>query len=354
MPTGTRSEEEPAANRQSIDQTIDRAVRALRARIPESGEIPVYTSFHPDFRTPHEPDPSIFPTALAAQALAECPEAADLAERCRAFLSAERDRTGGWSHWPRHHPLANWLPPDLDDTACAADALRDATQSESVARLLLGNRRRDGLFLTWIIPRFSSIQALGQMMRTGLQLRKLPGLVALFRKTSARPGDVDAVVNANCLNYLGDRPETWPVRRFILRVILEEREAVCDKWYDDEHAVRYFFSRALARGGMSDAERASLGKRTQAAIAKTPLQLACKAITLVHCGVREPSIARRLASLQRLDGLWDAAALYHGGRLRDRTGRFLPKHPDTPHWGSEELTTALCVEAMSRLRAAIP
>ena len=56
-----------------------------------------------------------------------------------------------------------------------------------------------------------------------------------------------------------------------------------------------------------------------------------------------------LLALQGADGSWPRAALYHGGRLRRAGGGFAPRHPDTPHWGSEALTTAFCVEALSRL-----
>ena len=56
----------------------------------------------------------------------------------------------------------------------------------------------------------------------------------------------------------------------------------------------------------------------------------------------------RLLLLQQPNGSWPGAPLYHGGRARLPGGAFAPVHPDTPHWGSEALTTAFAVEALAR------
>nr|MDQ4086669.1 hypothetical protein [Pseudomonadota bacterium] len=58
-----------------------------------------------------------------------------------------------------------------------------------------------------------------------------------------------------------------------------------------------------------------------------------------------------LLGAQLGSGAWPRAALYHGGRARRRDGSYGEPHPDTPRWGSEELTTAFCLEALSRLLA---
>jgi hypothetical protein len=63
----------------------------------------------------------------------------------------------------------------------------------------------------------------------------------------------------------------------------------------------------------------------------------------------ETAIASLLAA-QLADGGWPRAALYHGGRERRPDGSFAPRHPDTPHWGSEALTACFCLEALSRWR----
>ena len=313
----------------------------------------MFTTFSPDFAGPFEPDPAIFPSALAAQALADCPEASSLVARLQDFLLSERDSSGGWTHWPRDHQFAGWLPADLDDTSCSAGALGSRVETAPLVHLLLDNRRRDGLFLTWVIPRPASARGLRQIFRTGLQFRRLPGLLSLFRTTSARPADVDAVVNANCLYFLGERAETQPVQDWIGRILREGREIVCDKWYDDPHLVRYFFARALSRCSNAPAERQALLRRIGEGRPRTALNHACDAAAMAMLGEDPSCPVATLLKIQRSDGLWDGAAVYHGGRLRDPEGEFLPKHPDTPHWGSELLTTALCVQALSLARKQI-
>ncbi len=299
---------------------LDRAVAFLeRSQLP-SGEIPVLAS--------GKPDPSIFPTALAAHALSFAPRAANVRERALDFLLAEMEPRGLWKHWTRAHPFHHQLPPDLDDTSCASAALANAGRRFPDNRaLLLRNRNRRGLFYTWKLTR--------------AQLRHPLVAFAFFTKTSAKPFDVDAVVNANALHYLGDVAE---VVEHVLQILRDDRETQCDKWYDNPFVVWYFFSRALR--GIAPAGGALMTKKLAAARPSNALEHA-----LAICALRdwnEPADVAPLLALQLESGAWPAAPLYHGGRARKRDGTFAAPHPDTPYWGSEALTTAFCIEALSR------
>jgi hypothetical protein len=299
---------------------LDRAVAFLeRSQLP-SGELRVLAA--------GQPDPSVFPTALAAHALSFAPRAAQVRERALDFLIAEMEPRGLWKHWTRAHPYHHQLPPDLDDTSCAAVALARAGRAFPDNRaLLLRNRRRDGLFYTWKLTR--------------TQLRHPLVCLAFFTKTSAKPFDVDAVVNANVLHYLGDVPD---VAAHLVRVLRENRESQCDKWYENPFAVWYFFSRALHRS--TPEAGALIARKIAAATPSNALEHA-----LAICALRYWNVAADVApllALQMESGAWPSAPLYHGGRKRRRDGTFAAPHPDTPHWGSEELTTAFCVEAISR------
>ena len=312
-----------------------------------SGEIPVWSSTDPAMRERLDPDPSVFPTAVAAWSLSFCPDASLLVGRARAFLSGEMDRSGLWRHWTRSNPHSPSLPPDLDDTSCASSALGEAAPDNR--SILLDNRNREGLFLTWVIPRLRWTGA--QHRRAALpQLAHLPTLVLFFRATSARPGDVDAVVNANALHRLGGFPGRRAVVDHLVAILREGRETCCDKWYDNAFAVRYFLARAL---GGSEPEAAGLIVRAlDQAEPSNALEAALAACARLYCGSRpcDASI-RSLLALQDSDGSWPRSALYHGGRRRRRDGSFDPPHPDTPHWGSEALTTAFAIEALSRWSA---
>jgi hypothetical protein len=305
---------------------IDAAIAFLeRSQLP-SGELPVLAS--------GKPDPSIFPTALAAQCLASAPGAAGIRARALDFLLAEMDGRGLWKHWPRAHPQQAQLPPDLDDTSCASAALLAAGRTFPDNRaLLLGNRDRRGLFRTWKL--------------TLAQLRHPLTTYAFFTRTSAKPFDVDAVVNANVLFYLGRRPETEPAIAHLLDVLRAGSETTCDKWYERPFAVWYFFSRALRDIAAEAGE--IITKRIEAAIPESALDRALAACALLDWR-RVPDVAP-LLDAQLPSGAWPAAGLYHGGRRRLSRDSFAPPHPDTPWWGSEALTTAFCIEALSRAKA---
>ncbi len=290
----------------TIARALERAITFLEQRQLPSGEIPVQAW--------GKPDPSIFPTALAAHCLSFAPGAAKIRERALDFLAAEMDPRGLWKHWPRTHPHSAGLPPDLDDTACASAVLSRAGRAVPDNRaLLLANRNRRGLFKTWYLG--------------APELRHPLALFFFFRRTSAKPFDVDAVVNANVLFYLGDAPAVAEHLRAVLR---EKRETQCDKWYENPFAVHYFFARA-------------------GVIPETPPGTSSNALdhALAACvdPARDPA---PLLDAQLDSGGWPAAGLYHGGRRRRRDGTFDEPHPDTPWWGSDELTTAFCIEALAR------
>jgi hypothetical protein len=311
------------SSRSGILAALARAIAFLESNQLPSGELRVFAS--------GKPDPSVFPTAVAAHALSFAPDAAKIRERALDFLAAETDWRGLWRHWPREHPHHRQIPPDLDDTSCASAALERAGRTfPDNRRLLLANRNRRGLFYTWKL--------------TPAQFRHPLALVFFFQQTSAKPFDVDAVVNANVLAYLGAIPETRAVVDHLLTVLRENRETSCDKWYDNPFVVWYFFSRALHTVAPEAGE--IIEKKIAATTPSNALEHALAACSL-HYWNRNAGI-RPLLDRQLQSGAWPAAPLYHGGRARRRDGTFAPPHHDTPYWGSEELTTAFCIEALAR------
>lgn len=337
--------------RERIEAALGEALDFLEASQLPSGELPVY-AFAGGDPSRASLDPAIFPSALAALCLSFWPPAQRLRARICDFLIKEMDANGLWRHWPSSHPLHRSLPPDVDDTSCASAALAAAQlPCPDNRQLLLANRDGDGWFLTWLIPRLRWSGA-GHMAVTWRQIAHLPTLVAFFRKTSAAPADVDAVVNANALFYLGTFRGDAAVVAALLAVLRENREGVCDKWYDNPIAIWYFIARALA--GRSEEGEGLLLAKLAAAAPTNALDAALCLSAKMALGERpNAEEVSRLLLLQQPEGSWPSAPLYHGGRTRLQGGAFAAVHPDTPHWGSEALTTAFVVEALGRfLRAA--
>jgi len=324
----------------ALGRAIDYLVRVQL----DSGEMPVYATTDPTMQERCVLDPSVFPTALVAHCLSFTPQAAPIRARAAEFLAGQMDRDGLWKHWTHAHPQYAQLPPDLDDSACASAALPEAAQPAN-QHLFLANRNARGLFLTWVIPRCRWTPP-QHLRATWRQLRHAPTLLLFFRHTSAAADDVDAVVNANTLFYLRSFVGRERVIEYLVNVLRHGRELACDKWYENPFAVWYFIARAVA--DVPEVQQL-IAQRLTRARPGNALEAALALCAQLSCG-RVPADAAVDALLQQQlsDGAWARAALYHGGRRRRGDGSFDAPHPDTPRWGSEALTTAFCVEAVSR------
>ncbi|HEV7766696.1 MAG TPA: prenyltransferase/squalene oxidase repeat-containing protein [Thermoanaerobaculia bacterium] len=306
-----------------VADALARAISFLERRQLSTGELPVLASGNPD--------PAVFPTAVMTHSLSFAPDASQVQERALDFLAGEMNPRGLWKHWPREHPHHRELPPDLDDTSCASAVLARAGRTfPDNRKFLLANRNSRGLYFTWKL--------------TAEQYRHPLALFFFFRKTSAKPFDIDSVVNASVLFYLGAITETRPVVDHLLRVLRENRETSCDKWYDNPFVIWYFFSRALHDVAPEAGEM--IVRKIGEATPSNALECALAACSLAYWN-RAVNVDAILAA-QLESGAWPAAPVYHGGRRRRRDGLFDDPHPDTPRWGSEEWTTAFCIEALSR------
>jgi hypothetical protein len=160
--------------------------------------------------------------------------------------------------------------------------------------------------------------------------------------------DVDAVVNANVLLYLGRCAATKPAIQWLARLVEEGREQDSDKWYRDLFTFHYALSRCN-HAGISGFEqlrslviaRLTAELRPDGSFGEQPMHTALALNTLFNYGVDvELALVRSaLASLieyQAPDGGWESAPYYYGGPQQSVS------------WGSRELTTALCLEALVR------
>ncbi len=313
---------EPSA----IRRALDRGVAYLESAQLPSGEIPIETSPTPDMSGDCVRDPVVFPAALAARALSITSSAARVRSRALDFLVREMEPDGLWRYPSSEHPGHDHIPLDVDDTSIASAALVAAGRRFPNNRaLLLANRERGGLFRTWVV-------------RWWPHPRKT---YRFFRHTTADVRDVDAVINANVVIYLGTCEETRPAVAHMLAVLRANGEMMSTKWYESRFTVWYFFSHALREIAPEAGEM--IVPRVQAATPRNALDLALAASTLLLWN-RAPDV-QPLINAQLPSGAWPRAGFYHAGLKRISANEF---QPTPPWWGSEALTTVLAVEALSR------
>jgi hypothetical protein len=299
----------------AIDLALHDGLRFLSRVQLASGELPVRAFRDPALTGPGEPDGSIFATTFCLHALGQLRSAGiavphDLVLRARRFLLAEMSGPGLFSYYPRAHP--SQLPPDTDDTCCASAVLRTAHPfvlwGENIESLLR-SRNRAGAFLTWIEP-------------------------------FAGPNNVDVGVNANVLLYLGDRPETQAASAYIDRVLRQGDPLDDAIYYPNRLVLAYLVWRAhrAGAGSLSSALVAAgagvaAAQRTDGSF-EDDLGTACAIAVLAGRRTGRDTVraaVELLLARRRQDGAWSPGTVY---RSRDE------------YFGSEALTTALCLEAL--------
>jgi hypothetical protein len=308
----------------AIRRAIEKGVAFLESAQLPSGEIPIEISPTPEMSGDCSRQPCVFPTALAARVLSIAPSAGRVRSRALDFLQREMSPDGLWRHPSSELPQHLDTPLDLDDTAIASTALAAAGRSFPDNRpILLAHRERSGLFRTWIV----------RWWRHPLRTFRF-----FFFRHTAEMHDVDAVVNANVLIYLGNCEETRPAMEHLLAVLRSNREMTSTIWYGSPFIVWYFFSQALHAIAPEAGEM--IVPRIEAAAPANALELALASSTL-HLWNRVPD-AGPLMDAQLPSGAWPRAGFYHMGRRR------MEPQPKPPWWGSEALTTLFAVEALSR------
>jgi hypothetical protein len=314
----------------AIADAIGDGLAFLAAGQLASGEFPTYRAR--DLRIASECVfcSSPFATALIANSLgfSDAPTARAMLERALHFLRAAMEPRGVWRFWTADRERRETTPPDADDTACVSHVLsRAGVAFPDNRRILLANRDPQGLFYTWLMsPSARNDWAIGE----------------------ASADDVDCVVNANVLLYLGDRPATRPVSDYLVHLVREGQEGGCDKWYRDRFPVYYAISRGVHAGVQSlhpvrdeVIGRIVAAARPDGTIGLGALDTALAASALQNLCVCPPALDRALAFLAAAraeDGGWPIAPLYCEGPSQEYC------------FGSRELTTGLCLEPLLRCR----
>lgn len=321
-------------------QAISSALGFLARRQLPYGEFKTYASPDPQMETECRFDSSPFATSLVLYALSfvDDPSVKKMAAHALDFLAAEMEGPGLWRYWSSRNPRHRQLPPDLDDVCCISHVLKMAGRPVPANReMVLANRNGAGAFYTWLAPRTSAPLELTKAIN---QLVGAETLLAIL--LSGAVNDVDCAVNANVLLYLGKGADTRGASDYLIGVVLGSREKECNHFYLDPLAFYYMLSRACFNGVSALAQARPpvfdklLARQTDHGSFGDPLATALAACTLLNFEQQTRSLHRAVEYLfatQRDDGSWPRTPLF----------------ADTAsYYGSEELTTAFCVEALSR------
>ncbi len=297
--------------------SVRRGLRFLHDHQLPYGEFRTYASPSVDMLVTSF-DSSVFVTTFVLYSIAciDRPSVTTMTNKAISFLAEEMRGPGLFQYYTSKN--TNSIGFDLDDTACASVALQRShplvVGGHNVEHFI-ANRNEAGLFYTWV-------------------------------GGAAVENDVDSVVNANVMLYLGDRDETRSACRYLIDTIESSRESDSYRHYLDDMTLYYAVSRAYAHGNLS------LGGARKAIIVKIlqlskddgsfgdELATACAVCSLANFeydGVaRLADAVRYLEEQQRTNGSWRRVAMFC------QPGRY---------YGSEELTTALCLEALTRVAA---
>jgi hypothetical protein len=261
-------------------------------------------------------DSSVFVTTFVLYSIAriDCPRKTTMTKKGISFLIEEMSGPGLFQYYTSKN--TNSIGFDLDDTACASVVLQQShplVAGGHNVEYFLENRNEAGLFNTWV-------------------------------GDTDPENEVDSVVNANVVLYLGDRGETRSACRYLIDTIQSGREGDSYRYYLDDMTLYYAVSRAYAHGtsSLDGAREAIIDKTLQ--LSKDDgsfgdeLVTACAVCSLANLGydgvTRLRAAARYLEEQQSANGSWRRVTMFC------QPGRY---------YGSEELTTAICLDALTHV-----
>ena len=254
------------------------------------------------------------------------------------YLSTEIEGPGLLRYWSSCNSLHEILPPDADDTCCASYILNLYDRPFPPNREIIGaNINPDGLFYTWFAPRNSMPKMINETLLASIGKESIFNLYA-----SGELNKVDHAVNVNVIQYLGESITTIRAIDSVIDTVATAQERACSTSYPEVITFYYLISRAFFAGVHSFGKiRKTLIRRLlsmQGADGGFGNELLTSLAVCTMENFQKETDARDKAveyilSSQRKDGSWRKLPLYLG---------------PAPYYGSEELTTALCIEALFR------
>jgi len=295
------------------------------------------------------PCSSIFPTALIVNSLGSLKDRKDVQEvfkKSTSFFQYQAMRGGAMNYFTRWNQYFSMCSADVDDTIFVADFFK-AQKLEFIdpEPLLLANRSKNGLYYTWFSFRFNKSKNRNFWMLLLREFRNPMGLFVRWKNFGFNSNDIDAVVNANILYYMGESELTKAIIPYLVEIVKDNKEDNCDKWYRNPLVFYYFYSRNLKKG-IKDLEsvssliidRISEQQKKNGCIGNSPLETALSISSLINLNAKGSLVSKAISYLlseQQINGEWARHLLYYSGPNK------------VVGWGSEELTTGFCIEALN-------
>lgn len=220
--------------------------------------------------------------------------------------------------------------PDLDDTACSSFSLKQNNALPETGFNLpqfLTNRNDQGLFYTWLMdapPYRKNCKGLRQMPVDG--------------------NDICPGVGCNILLYLGDIKETAALSNYLVELAISKRNVDGSRYFSNKYVFFYLYSRAfyngatsLARGRDAILEQIIPYQNIDGSFGST-LETALAACTLMNFGYNLKEVVQAIKHICKTRGndcSWPIDSFF----VEPYAGS---------HYGSSELTTAICLEALFR------
>jgi len=322
----------------TIEQSLNTALNFLQKSQLPHGEFRTQAAKNAAMTTACVFDSSPFTTAFVLYSIGFYNDARteSMIAKGLKFLQDEKEGRGLWRYWSSRNVAHHVLPPDLDDIACISFLLRKHNLFIDNKEFLLENRSEDGLYYTWLAPRNG--------MRTKLksEIQRLThGSSLLLFSVSGTLHNVDPAVNANVLLYLGEREETRSAIHYVVKSV-DDAKLPIDSYYSDLLVFYYLVSRAFYQGVTSLGQTCETILNTLMVRKKNDgsfgneLLTALAVCTLINFGKSRDTFKDSITFLlqsQKCDGAWRRAPMWLG---------------PAPYYGSEELSTALCFEALAR------
>ena len=337
-----------------IHQSLHKGIQYLHQHQLPNGEFCLYIGQEDDLK--HTiPYSNIFSTSLISYSLlklSHLTEVQEVLERSAAFLQYQAMRGGVWNNFTSWSPLFKVCPADIDNTACASKVLQALKKDYPDNRdLMYNNLSYKGLFYTWYTLRPNTVWRKDYWLLILREFKNPLKSLFFWSKFECNRNDIDGVVNANALFYLGLNERTDPIVNYIIDIIIQNKEEDCDLWYRNAFTIYYFFSRNYANGiTRLEAARQLMIDRIfdkaneDGSFGTGILDTALGVISLINLNCKSSLLTKAIHYItdnQTAYGNWIRWAVYYGG----------PKKLSC--FGSEELTTGFCLEALSLYKSTL-